>query len=98
MNFQLQAVNKDEMQSENSFETLANRWCVFRKPFMLEPRKLKTITLAAITLHNWLWEKGENKKIYIPEGLIDHENIETGEIFLREQMRSRGHGIHVTFT
>ena len=48
---------------------------------MLDPEKVKTVTLAAITLHNWLLEESENVKIYIPKGLIAHENIETGEIF-----------------
>ena len=48
---------------------------------MVEPEEVKTVTLAGITLHNWLREESENEKIYIPKGLIDHENIETGEIF-----------------
>ena len=48
---------------------------------MLDPEKVKTVTLAAITLHNWLREESENVKIYIPKALIAHENIETGEIF-----------------
>ena len=48
---------------------------------MLKPEKCKTVTLAAITLRNWLREESESRKIYIPKGLINHENIETGEIF-----------------
>ena len=66
---------------QNGFGILANGWRVFRKPFMLEPDKVKTITLATITLHNWLREESENGKIYISKSLIDHENTETGEIF-----------------
>ena len=38
--------------SENGFGILANRWRVFRRPFSLEPEKVKVISLAAITLHN----------------------------------------------
>ena len=67
--------------SENGFRILTNRWCVFRRPFMLEPEKVKTVTLAAITLHNWLREERENGKIYVSKGLIDRENIKTGETF-----------------
>ena len=48
---------------------------------MLESEKVKTVALAAITLHNWLREESKNGKIYISKGLIDHENIETSEIF-----------------
>ena len=43
--------------------------------------RVKTVTLAAITLHNWLREVSKNWKIYIPKGFIDHENIEVCEIF-----------------
>ena len=67
--------------SKNGFGILANRWRVFRRPLMLEPEKVKIVPLCAITLHNRLREEGENGKIYIPIGLIDHENILTGEIF-----------------
>ena len=48
---------------------------------MLEPEKVKTVTLAAIILHSWLREESENGKIYIPKCLIAHENIETSKIF-----------------
>ena len=54
--------------------------CVFRRPFSLEPEKVKIITLAAITLHNWLRSENNIGKIDIPVGLIDRENIETGEL------------------
>lgn len=47
----------------------------------VEPEKVKTVPLCAITLNNRLREESENGKIYIPIGLIDHENILTGEIF-----------------
>ena len=64
--------------SENGFGILANRWRVFGKPFMLDPEKVRNITLAAITLHNWLREESENGKVDIPKGLVDYENIESG--------------------
>ena len=40
--------------SKNGFRILANRWRVFRWPFLLETQKVKTVTLEAITFHNWL--------------------------------------------
>ena len=61
--------------SENGSGILANRWFVFRRPFMLEPEKVKTLILTTITLHKWLREESKNRKIYIPKGLIDHENM-----------------------
>ena len=67
--------------SENGFGILANRWRIFRKPFMLDPEEVRNITLAAITLHNWLREESENGKVYIPKGLVDYENIESGEVY-----------------
>ena len=38
--------------SENGFGILTNRRRVFRRPFTLEPEKVKVIVLATITLHN----------------------------------------------
>ena len=36
--------------------------------------------LAAITLHNWLWNENNIGKIDVPVGLIDREHIETDEL------------------
>ena len=68
--------------SENGFGILANRWRVFRRPFALQPEKVKVVTLATIALHNWLRSESSTGKIYIPVGLVDYENIETGETLL----------------
>ena len=38
---------------------LANRWRVFRKRFLLELEKVKLITLAVLTLHNWLRKESD---------------------------------------
>ena len=67
--------------SENGFGILANKWRVSRRPFSLEPEKVKIVTLAAITLHNWLRSESKIRKNDIPIGLNDRENIETGEFF-----------------
>lgn len=40
--------------AENGFGIIANRWRVFRAPILLEPEKVVQITLAALTLHNFL--------------------------------------------
>ena len=66
---------------KKGFGILTIRWRVFRNSFMLEPEKMKAVTLVTITLLNWLQEVSENRKIYIPKGLINHENIEMNEIF-----------------
>ena len=40
--------------SENAFGLIVNRWRVFRAPINLNPGKVTKITLAALTLHNYL--------------------------------------------
>ena len=49
--------------SENGFEILANRFRVFRIPLLLEPWKVKMITLAARSLHNWLRSQSNRGKV-----------------------------------
>ena len=60
--------------SENGFGILANRWRIFRRSIALEPEKVKTITLAAITLHNWQSSISSIGKVDLPNGLVDQEN------------------------
>ena len=36
--------------SENAFGILANRWRVFRKPFALQPEKVKIVTFSVLIL------------------------------------------------
>ena len=43
--------------SENAFGILANKWRIFLSPIVLEPKKVQMITLAALTLHNFLLSK-----------------------------------------
>ena len=66
--------------SENGFGILANRWRVFRRPFSLEPEKIKAIALATIRLHNWLRKDSSYGKVYILSELVDNEDITTGGI------------------
>ena len=66
--------------SENGFGILANRWRVFRRPFSLEPEKVKVIAIAAITLHNWLRKDSTYGKVYVSRDLVDNEDVMTGEI------------------
>ena len=66
--------------SENAFGILANRWKVFRRPFSLEPEKVRIVVLATITLHNWLRKDSSYKKVYISSELVGNEDITTGEI------------------
>lgn len=64
--------------SENGFGILADRWRVFRRPFSLQPEKVKIITIATITLHNWLRKDSLYGKVYISRDLVDSENLESG--------------------
>ena len=59
---------------------VANRWRVFRKPFLLELEKVKSITLVVLTLHNWLRKESDISKEYFSPTLVDREDPETGEI------------------
>ena len=64
--------------SENAFDILANCWRVFRKPFLLE-QKVKAITLAVLTLHNWLRKESDIGKVYFSQ-TVDRKDPETGEV------------------
>ena len=77
MNYQL---SRTRHISENAFGILTNRWRVFRKPFLLEPEKVKVVTLAMLTLHNWLRKESNIGKVYFSPTLVDREDPETGEI------------------
>ena len=54
--------SRSRRMSENAFGILANRWRVFRRPFALEPEKVKIITLSALILHNWLRSESSSGK------------------------------------
>jgi len=66
---------------ENVFDLLANRWRIFRAPIPLQLNKVETVTIAIVTLHNWLI-KGSSKDVYVPPRVIDNVNLSTGEIVL----------------
>ena len=40
--------------SENVFGTITNYWRVYRSPISLHPEKVRQLTMAVSTLHNWL--------------------------------------------
>ena len=67
--------------SENAFGILANRWRVFRKPFLLKPKKVKSITYACLILHNFLRSESTSGKVYIPPNLIDFEDANGNIIY-----------------
>ena len=62
---------------ENAFGILPNRR---KKPFLLEPEKVKAITLAVLTIHNCLRKESDIGKVYFSPTLVDREDPETGEI------------------
>ena len=47
-------ISRGRRISENLLGILVNRWRCFKVPFLLRPSKVKIITLAALSLHNWL--------------------------------------------
>ena len=64
---------------ENAFDILANCWRVFRKQFLLE-QKVKAVTLAVLTLHNWLRKESDIVKVYFSQTLVNRKDPETGEV------------------
>lgn len=73
-------ISRGRRISENILGILGNRWRCFRVPFLLAPFKVKGITLAALTLHNWLRADASSRNIYSPPALIDREDPETAEV------------------
>ena len=47
-------LSRNRRISENAFEILANRWPILRSAIPLCPEKVTYLTLAVITLHNFL--------------------------------------------
>ena len=62
--------------SENAFGILSSRWRVFRRPMLLQPLRATHVTLAALTLHNWLRTETETGQIVILSS--QHEYLESG--------------------
>lgn len=58
--------------AENAFGILANRWRVFLKAIPLDPETVSWITLAALSLHNYL--RVQATDTYIPPALVDIED------------------------
>ena len=73
-------ISRGRRISENILGILGNRWRCFRVPFLLVPSKVKGITLAALTLHNWLRADSTSRNIYCPPILVDREDPDTAEI------------------
>ena len=46
----------------------------------MNPVKVQKITMAVLTLHNWLNSDRLSRNVYCPPGLTDNENPVTGEI------------------
>ncbi|KAK0137549.1 Protein ALP1-like [Merluccius polli] len=57
---------------ENAFGILANRLRVFLTHIALDPDKVTAITLAALSIHNFLREKGS--EAYVPPAFVDTED------------------------
>ena len=73
-------ISRGRRISENLLGILVNRWRCFKVPFLLRPSKVKIITLAALSLHNWLRADASYRNVHCPPTLIDREDPNTGEI------------------
>ena len=73
-------ISRGRRISKNILGILGNRWRCFRVPFLLAPCKVKGITLAALTLHNWLRADTSSRNIYSPPTLVDREDPEMAEV------------------
>lgn len=82
LNFQQKKFNyrlsRARRLSENVFGILAAKFRIFEKPIPLSPEKVDKIVLACCSLHNWL--RRTSSATYLTPGLVDNENLETGEI------------------
>jgi hypothetical protein len=68
-------ISRGRRISENILGILGNRWRCFRAPFLLCPEKVQQITMAVLTLHNWLRSDNASRNIYCPLTLIDKEDM-----------------------
>lgn len=91
--------------SENLFGIFAHRFRIFQKVIELHPKIVQTLTLAALTLHNYL-RNSSSRGTYCPTGLADYE-MENGDVvlgtwrsentaFLNLQVQSTGHNSRVS--
>ena len=67
-------ISRGRRISENLLGILVNRLRCFKVPFLLHPSKVKIITLAALSLHNWLRADASSRNVYCPPTLIDRED------------------------
>ena len=73
-------MSRSRQISENAFGIIANRWRVLRKPFSLQPQKVKIISFAILISHNWLRSESSSGRIYVPPNLIGVEDLSNDEI------------------
>ena len=64
--------------SENAFGIIAARFRTVSSPINLAPEKVIKLVLAIAVLHNFLLTK--SRESYLPNGFVDEENLETGEV------------------
>ena len=62
---------------ENTFGLLSQVFRIFRRPILLNPKKVETIVLATCVLHNFLLSKSST--VYAPPGFFDTE-VEDGSL------------------
>jgi len=65
---------------ENAFGIMSSVFRVFRRPMLLDPEKVKNITLTCALLHNFLRKSKTSSSNYCSQGIFDSEK--EGEIIL----------------
>lgn len=78
---------------ENLFGVLASVFKIFCKPILVEPNKVKVITLVCLHLQNYLRKSFPSKQMYWQTGTVDFENIYMGKI-TPETWRSDQEGLN----
>jgi len=56
------------------FGIMASVFRVFRGPILLEPEKVRDITMTSVLLHNFLRKSRSSNSIYTPPGIFDTVN------------------------
>lgn len=59
---------------ENVFGIMTSVFRVFRGAILLEPEKVRDVTMTCVLLHNFLRKSRSSNSIYTPPGIFDTEN------------------------
>ena len=75
------------LRARQIFVIKTNLWEIFRSPISLHPKKVRELTMTALTLHNWL-RSGQSKTVYMPPEFCDTYDL-TIQSFIPGSYRKR---------